>query len=555
MGPSHTQPHIHEENGAVEAAPCLRPLSPSGRRRRKPAACGAAMLAACALALALALAAPRPAEALGGISGTCYVACTNAHIDGPDGGNVFEVTFPEYGITATGYCISGSVYGTPLPGTYPFTGEPADDGGFQITVNCRGAGMYENHYSPYGVQNVGGFKLYPFGSVEVLKRSAAPEVTDGNPCYRLDGAAYGVYADEACTREALSLTTDSSGRARSKRVLAPGRYWVREKAAPEGYLPDPGTYPVDLAQEDCRTGAVPAVHVEDAPLIAPVDALVQKADRETGVPVPLGDASLAGAAFTVEHYAGRYASLEEIAVAGARPARTWDVITDEQGRATAGAGDLPGNGRGAHGLPLGTVVVREVRPPAGYLLPDPPTLVRAVEPSPDEPNAAVYRVPPWPSRWCAATWRCSSSAQARAGTALRTTRAVAAPTALRRTRQARRPRSRSPAWRSISCTSQRARWRPALSPARTAGPPPRGSAPKASTAHCPTASTRSARTPPPPRRVTAAPSQMCIRDRRMPCIWKCSEWWYGMKPPPVVSTIGYSSAISGVSISFSMQPM
>ena len=108
MGPSHTQPHIHEENGAVEAAPCLRPLSPSGRRRRKPAACGAAMLAACALALALALAAPRPAEALGGISGTCYVACTNAHIDGPDGGNVFEVTFPEYGITATGSCISGS---------------------------------------------------------------------------------------------------------------------------------------------------------------------------------------------------------------------------------------------------------------------------------------------------------------------------------------------------------------------------------------------------------------------------------------------------------------
>ena len=68
------------------------------------------------------------------------------------------------------------------PGTYPFTGEPADDGGFQITVNCRGAGMYENHYSPYGAQNVGGFKLYPFGSVEVLKRSAAPEVTDGNPC-------------------------------------------------------------------------------------------------------------------------------------------------------------------------------------------------------------------------------------------------------------------------------------------------------------------------------------------------------------------------------------
>ncbi|MVM56132.1 hypothetical protein, partial [Gordonibacter urolithinfaciens] len=96
------------------------------------------MLAACVLVLALA--APRSAEALEGISGTCYVACTNAHIDGPDGGNVFEATFPQYGISATGYCISGSVYGTPLPGTYPFSGEPAGDGGFQITVNCRGAG-------------------------------------------------------------------------------------------------------------------------------------------------------------------------------------------------------------------------------------------------------------------------------------------------------------------------------------------------------------------------------------------------------------------------------
>ena len=121
------------------------------------------MLAACVLALALA--APRSAEALEGISGTCYVACTNAHIDGPDGGNVFEVTFPQYGISATGYCISGSVYGTPLPGTYPFSGEPTGDGGFQITVNCRGAGMYENHYSPYGAQNVGGFKIHPFLSL------------------------------------------------------------------------------------------------------------------------------------------------------------------------------------------------------------------------------------------------------------------------------------------------------------------------------------------------------------------------------------------------------
>ncbi|RDB59928.1 hypothetical protein C1878_14750 [Gordonibacter sp. 28C] len=388
MEPSHVQPRKQRETGAVEAVCHRRSPSPPIAAR---ALC--ALAAACALALALALCGTARAEADESISGTCYVACVNAHIDGAEGGNVFDVSFPQYGITTTGYCISGSIYGTPLPGTYPFVGEPTDDGGYLVTVDCRGAGMYENHYSPFGAQNVGGFKIYLTGTVEVVKTSTAPDVTEKNGCYRLDGAVYGVYADEACTIEVLDATTDETGRARSAATLAPGRYWVREKAAPAGFVLDERAFPVELTREHCRTGAVPVLTVEDAPLLAPADVMAAKVDRETGVAVPLGDASLAGAVFAVEHYADRFGSLAEVSAAGVRPTRSWTVVTDEQGRATVGEENLFSDGRGGRGLPLGTVVVREVRPPAGYLPPDPSVFVCPVEAVPDAAGAAVFHAP------------------------------------------------------------------------------------------------------------------------------------------------------------------
>lgn len=388
MEPSHVQPRKQRETGAVEAVCHRRPPSPPIAAR---VLC--ALAAACALALALALCGAARAEADESISGTCYVACVNAHIDGAEGGNVFDVSFPQYGITATGYCISGSVYGTPLPGTYPFVGEPTDDGGYLVTVDCRGASMYENHYSPFGAQNVGGFKIYPTGAVEVVKRSAAPDVTEANVCYRLDGAVYGIFADEACANAVQTVTIGADGRARSAATLAPGRYWVRELAAPAGFALDERAFPVELTREHCRTGAAPVVLVEDAPLLAPVDVLVAKVDRETGVATPLGDASLANAIFDIEHYAGRFDSIDEIAAAGMRPMRSWSVVTDGQGRAAIDADELFSDGRGGRGLPLGTVVVREVRPPAGYLPPNPSVFVCPVEAVPDAPGTAAFHAP------------------------------------------------------------------------------------------------------------------------------------------------------------------
>lgn len=69
------------------------------------------------------------------------------------------------------------------------------------------------------------------GNADIVKRSDAPDKTDGNPNYSLAGIVYNAYADEACT-EKLDwwLTLDESGHA-YKGNLALGTYWLKEEPA------------------------------------------------------------------------------------------------------------------------------------------------------------------------------------------------------------------------------------------------------------------------------------------------------------------------------------
>lgn len=69
------------------------------------------------------------------------------------------------------------------------------------------------------------------GNADIVKRSDAPDKTDGNPNYSLAGIVYNAYADEACT-EKLDwwLTLDESGHA-YKGNLALGTYWLKEDPA------------------------------------------------------------------------------------------------------------------------------------------------------------------------------------------------------------------------------------------------------------------------------------------------------------------------------------
>lgn len=407
------------------------------------------------------------------ISGTCYIECTNPEIDGAAGGNTFIVRFPQYGIETTGYCISGPLYGTPLPGNYPFKGTLSADGGYRITIDCSGADMYENHYSPLGAQNVGDFTIYIHGSIEVIKEStdaykkAVPEatlegacyelrdlsgkaiatlttnkngkakttnipvgkytlhetkpsygytfdngphaitvkggettqvnskenplcgsiglkksstlpaITDANSCYTLKGATYGIYSNKTCTKELQRIVTDYNGEGRSDASLWPGTYWIKEISAPEGFVLNDEVYSVTLTVEQASTGKLPCVKAKDEPQLAPAEIILKKIDAETGQSTAQGDAHLSGAVFLVEHYAGVYESPEKARTSGNEPLFTWNVTTDEDGKASIDQALLPCNSKGS-GLPLGTLVIKETQAPLGYLLPDNPAIAQPI---------------------------------------------------------------------------------------------------------------------------------------------------------------------------------
>ncbi|WP_165249076.1 VaFE repeat-containing surface-anchored protein [Adlercreutzia sp. ZJ141] len=225
------------------------------------------------------------------------------------------------------------------------------------------------------------------GWIELAKTSADDTLTNGNACYRLEGARYGVYKDEACTTELCAMTTKADGTAASEK-LGQGTYWVRETKAPAGYILDSTVYQVTV-----QAGKATRVNdgtVQDAPRYGSLDLLLLKHDGELPCDdagnSPLGAASLAQARFAIDFYGGQYGSAQEAQASGA-PLRSWTVQTDEQGRVlldtpdatfeTADGETLPylvdgddlffANGKPA--LPLGTCVIREETAPSGYLPP------------------------------------------------------------------------------------------------------------------------------------------------------------------------------------------
>lgn len=69
------------------------------------------------------------------------------------------------------------------------------------------------------------------GNADIVKRSDAPDKTDGNPNYSLAGIKYFAYTDEACSSPAgWVLTLDANGHAYQGNI-ALGTYWLKEDPA------------------------------------------------------------------------------------------------------------------------------------------------------------------------------------------------------------------------------------------------------------------------------------------------------------------------------------
>ena len=106
--------------------------------------------------------------------------------------------------------------------------------------------------------------------------------------------------------------------------------------------------------------------MQDEPQYTMIDLAVSKVDRESEEPEPLGGATLEGAHFLIEYHAA--------AQPGSISTRRWVLMSDEDGTVTMDAehkiegDDFYRNKDGEIVLPLGTVVISEIRAPKGYLV-------------------------------------------------------------------------------------------------------------------------------------------------------------------------------------------
>lgn len=332
------------------------------------------------------------------LSGTCWIGATwSWH---PAQFALSNFSGKLAGVSATGYCADRSAapasnvqatYSATLKSVNVETGEVVYD--LYITPPDATNGKDRNQYGLIGCQHISAqvTLIKNFGGwVEINKSSSNPAISDGNDCYDLAGAEYAVY--NSSNQAVAKLTTDENGYAKSG-LLPSGEYTVKELKAPKGYALDEEGHQVRITSGQTTTS-----NLVDKPQSDPVGALLGKYDGEktyTGEGnLPLGSAKLYGAQYSIEYYDGYY-NTEAEAQASGNPTRKWILQTDEDGYVNLryadqsfDVHDADGNviatlpykvsgddfyraANGAISLPLGTAIIKEIKAPQGYNLPQP----------------------------------------------------------------------------------------------------------------------------------------------------------------------------------------
>ncbi|MCL2323985.1 MAG: SpaA isopeptide-forming pilin-related protein [Actinomycetia bacterium] len=233
------------------------------------------------------------------------------------------------------------------------------------------------------------------GKLQITKSSANKAISDGNDCYSLAGAIYGIYKDPAATQLVQQLTTDATGKTPVSQGLVPGSYYVKEIKASKGYALDPTIYPFSSV-----AGQTTQKAVTDKPQNDLVTMLLGKIDAETTKNLPLGSASLEGAEFNVNYYDGYYTS----STLPATPTRSWIMRTDSEGRSELSPGYLVSGDAlyastaGIPAIPLGTVSVQEIKAPTGYLLGAQPVYVSQISSAGTAETVSTYNAPAVPEQ-------------------------------------------------------------------------------------------------------------------------------------------------------------
>lgn len=203
------------------------------------------------------------------------------------------------------------------------------------------------------------------GSIKIHKYSANPEITDGNACYSLKGAVFGIFktnADAQAGQNAVAtIVTDADGNG-SVGNLAYGTYYVRETKASPGYRLNNNIYTAVLSSDTPVQLDVPETEQNDP-------AGVQVRKKNSVKPIYLSDCI-----FEIKYYDIQMDT--DPALAGQNAVRTWYLKTNSNGEADirnpqsvqSNSSPLYYSRTGYATIPIGTITIQEIQAPEGYVL-------------------------------------------------------------------------------------------------------------------------------------------------------------------------------------------
>lgn len=306
-------------------------------------------------------------------------------------------TWADYNATLVGVDINAGIV------TYDVTITPPGAASPNGPRNSLGLIGYQTVYFQAKVQkNFGGY-------LELKKVSENPALSEGNSTYSLEEAIFGVY-DKNDNRVA-QLQTDENGQSQRSPLLPVGTYTIKEEQAPAGFA--------NTADKSIpiHAGSVTQSTISNTPQSCLIDLALQKVDAETKASSPLGSATLGGAQFQVSYY-DRYLTVPQLVQntlnsfmngkeaqsnqlstpqSWGNPVRSWIFETDEEGKIHFSkdyfveGDDFYYDHEGSIVLPLGTVEVKEIKAPEGYL-PIENTFVVSLNESGTEPHIENWEV-------------------------------------------------------------------------------------------------------------------------------------------------------------------
>ena len=210
---------------------------------------------------------------LGGAEYTVYsdAACTKS---------VGTLTTGDNGVSGYLYVKEGSYYAI----------ETKAPKGFELNSAVIGPVAVSASNNP-GVFNATDNPTPTNGKGQLVKKSANPEITNGNSYYSLEGAEYTVYSDEQLKNTVAVLKTDKNGNSQTISLKA-GTYYVKETKAPAGFEEDETVHTMVVKENETSILKVQDVYI-------PGHASLKKISSDTKITDGNENYSLANAAYDV----------------------------------------------------------------------------------------------------------------------------------------------------------------------------------------------------------------------------------------------------------------